>query len=358
MNSELAAQQRASKRKSQTVLNVLSLVVVLFAAYEAFGVGNLFGYRDLSNDDAEEKMTADMVRTLIDPIGFAKMLTLLLAAIVIHSLSKRNRRSSTATTRRSLIATVVLFIMGFFRFSVILPMTFATAGWMGATVQNKPDSRQPTVQEYTLDAVELVQYQSAEGVRMTTAVTNAGGDPWQLALVYLVFSDVDGTACGHVEYEEEFVAPGERRAITTDFLDASIDYSDPSCVPASATAELININIDSRAQIPDSDYEQARDRAAVTPLTSLAVSEQLSPVGNVNLAITGSVDPAVIPELMQGNGAAALPLGFEVVDQRGLRLAWCFKPDDVAPDGGFVTGSYHSPVGTGEYVSVAVVPKC
>lgn len=349
--------QNVPGARLQTFLNVLSLLVVLFAAYEALGVDNLFAYQGLSNDDAEANMMGDMLEALFDPIGFVIMLGLLIASIVIYVIALNSAGSDTMP-KVTLVITSILFVLGFFKVTIIIPMLFSAAGSMGATTQNAPDNRAPIADEYTLDAAELIQYQGGDGVRVATAVTNAGSEHWQSATVSIGYSDANGIACGQLEHEAEFVAPGERRMITTDFLAASIAYSDPACVPASATADLTNIDIDSRAEIASSDYEQARDSATLTPLTGLSIFEQPDALGITYLAVAGSIDPAALPGLVQANGEAALPLGFETVDQQGLRLVWCFEADDITADGTFTTGKYHSPVDPGQFVSVAVVPRC
>lgn len=327
---------------SHPVLGFLSVAAALWAVYEVLGIGNVFGYVGLSNDDAAAKAQEDVAQAFFDPVGFVVLLGLLGATIVFYWITK------TGVTKGSLIATAILFVLSFFRVSMIFPLIFSGMGTAVATVSNESDSRAPRAEEYVLDTAQLVRYEGDEGVRVTTALTNTTDEHWESATVVLTYSDAAGAVCGTYERNEDFLAPQERVEVTTEFLAAATRFVDPSCVPATAEAELTSIDMDSRAEIPESDYEGRRPTAP--ELTSLSVAETAGIVDSVvMLSVTGAVVPGV---------EGPLPMAFELVDHDGLRLAWCFKPEDVQPDGSFVTKQYHSPVEPGLYTSVAVVPSC
>jgi hypothetical protein len=343
---------RPPAHKPQIFLNIASILVVLWALFEALGLANLFAFAGLTNDDADAAASSMVLEGLFDPIGFAIMLALLTAALVIHLCSRAMRHFSNAMTRTGLIITTVLFVLSFFRISMLLPFLFGSLGMMSNEGQNGPDERTPTAEEFSLEPAQLITYREAQGVRISGALANISDEPWQAATVSLSFSDAAGTVCGQFEHVEEFVSAGERRPMTTQFMDAAGNYDSASCTPVSATAELVRIDVDTRSESATLDYESNQP---VPAFASLAPVEQEVISGIVELSVAGVVAPESLSVLREGS---TLPVGFEVVDQQGLRLNWCFEPSDVAPDGSFTTRDFHSPVDPGEFPTVVVVPEC
>ena len=342
---------RQRRYEWRPVLGFLSVAAALWAAYEVLGIGNLFGYAGLSNDDAAAKAQEDALAAFFDPIGFMILLALLGATITFFAIAR------TGVTKGSLIATALLFVLSFFKVSMIFPMLFSAMGTMGTTVSNESDARAPVTEEYLLDPAQLIIYQGGEGVRIATAFANTGDEHWEAATLLLTHNDASGVVCGVYEHVERFLGPGQRVEVTTEFLAAATRYADPSCVPVAASAELTSIDVDSRAEIPEADYVQ-QDSAA-PELASLYVSEEPGIVSSVvTVSVAGAVSPEAVDSLQGTDGRARLPMAFELVDHEGQRLAWCFAPEDVQPDGGFITGKYHSPVEPGSYASVAIVPSC
>lgn len=336
---------------SKRVIGYLSVAAAIWAAYEVLGIGNIFGYIGLSNDDAAAKAAEDMLLTIFDPIGFMILVSLLVVTIIFFVAAR------TPVTKGSLIATALFFVLSFFRVSMIFPLIFTGLGSATAIVANDPDIRAPATEEYALDPAQLVRYQGDEGVRVVTAFANISDEHWESATLVLTYSDAAGAACGSYEHVERLIAPQERVEVASEFLAATSRYADPSCVPVTATAELTTIDIDSRTGGAEPDPRP--QRSAMPELASLSISEEpLIAGGVVMLSVTGSVDPAAVEGLRGPNGQAQLPMAFELVNHEGLRLAWCFKPEEVQPDGSFVTRQYHSPVEPGLYASVAVVPEC
>jgi hypothetical protein len=339
--------------KKQRVLNILSILVALGAGFEVFGISGLFAFTGMSNDDAEEAFEGVALAAFFDPVGLLIMVTLLIAAFIIHAISKRMPRFSNAMTRTGLITTVVFFVFSFFRISTVLSMFVGAAGAGLNMVQNEADVRTPTAEEFTLDEAQLIQYRGDDGIRIMSALTNNGEEHWESATVSVTYSNAEGTACGREKSVENFMSPGETRAITTKFLTAAIYYDDPSCVPATVAAELVSIDVDSRSEIVASDYER---RAPDPGFVSLALIEEPWIMSSpVKLSIAGTVAQESMDALIEGE---RLPVGFEAVDHQGLRLNWCFKPDEVTPDGSFTTREFHSPIDPGTFASVAVVPEC
>ena len=338
-------------QKTQIVLNVASVILALVAVYEVLGVSDFFAVKGQSNDDAQALAEDSAWKLLFDPAGFALLLTLFVAAIVLHSVSKRMPGFSNALTRAGLITTGVAFVLSLFRISMIFPLLSGGMGMVTNEIQNGSDVRAPAPEEFVLEAAQLIQYREATGVRITSALTNSSGNHWQSATVALTYTDAGGTVCGGLEQIEDFIAPGQQRPISTKFLSAPIYYSDPSCVPAAATAELVSIDVDSRSQINTADYEGA----AIAFDSLLPDEEPWVGDGAVKLSVTGTVAPDSMSALSNGTN---LPVGFEVVDQQGFRLDSCFKPGAVASDGTFTTRGFHSPVAPGEFPAVIVVPEC
>lgn len=336
-------------RRKQSVLNVLGILVALYAVYEALGVSNFFDVTGMSNDDA--KMAAESMawKLLFDPAGFALSLSLLVSAFVIHALSKQMQAFSTAATRTGLIVTGAAFVLSFFKVSIVFPLLFSSLGIAANELKNGSDVRTPAAEEFILEAAQLIQYRGSPGVRIASALTNNSKDHWQNATVAVTYTDAGGAACGGLEQIEDHIAPGQQRAMVTDFLSAAMYYSDPSCVPVTATAKLVSIDIDSRPEIMQADYEStALVFDSLMPLEEPGIGG-----GVVKLSVAGALSPESMSTLRDGT---RLPVGFEVADQQGLRLDRCFKPDDVAADGTFTTGTYHSPVDPGEFPFVIVVP--
>lgn len=332
------------------VTGVLSMAVLCWAAWEILGIGNAFGYDGLSVDDAEAKMAEDGFAIFFDPVGFLIALGLVIASFVIHKVG------GTRLTLGGLIATAALFVLSFFRVSMLVPMLFTSIGGV-SSVYSSDDLRAPTAENSVVEPAQLIMYQGGEGVRIATAFTNASDEHWESATLVLTYSDAAGAPCGVYERKESFLAPQQRVEVTTEFLSAVTRYADPACVPVTAAAELASIDVDSRAEIPEADYR--RQETTVPGLASLSIIEEpLIAGGVVMLSVTGSVDPAAVEGLRGSNGQAQLPMAFELVDHSGLRLAWCFTPEDVQPDGSFVTRQYHSPVEPGLYAFVATVPEC
>ncbi|GAA1604179.1 hypothetical protein [Leucobacter chromiireducens] len=346
--------QRPKRRRFDThdvVTGVLSMAVLCWAAWEILGIGNAFGYEGLSVDDAKAKMSEDNIAIIFDPVGFLIALGLVIASFIIHKVG------GTGLTLGGLIATAALFVLSFFRVSMLVPMLFGAIGGMTSTVYSSDDLRVPTADNSIVDPGQLIMYQGGEGVRIATAFANTSDEHWESATLALEYSDASGVVCGVYEHVERFLGPGQRVEVSTEFLAAATRYADPSCVPVAASAELTSIDVDSRAEIPEADYVQ-QDSAA-PELASLYVSEEPGIVSSVvTVSVAGAVSPEAVDSLQGTDGRARLPMAFELVDHEGQRLAWCFAPEDVQPDGGFITGKYHSPVEPGSYASVAIVPSC
>lgn len=339
------------RRKKQVVLNILSILIVLVACYEVLGISDLTASKGMSNDDAVIAAGNSAWKLFFDPLGFALLLGLLVSAFVIHQVSKSMPEFSNAATLTGLILTGLAFLLSLFRVSIIFPLMFGSLGMAANEQQNGPDVRIPAAREFVLDPAQLIQYQDASGVRIATAVANNSPDSWETANVAITYADAVGTVCGTDEQVEEYIAPGEQRAITTQFLSAAIYYNDPSCVPVTATAELVQIDVDSRSEIPPADYA-----GTVPVFDSLMTFEDPGIDGSsVRLSVVGTVAPGSMGTLPEDT---RLPVGFEVADQQGLRLSWCFDADEVGPDGSFRTHNFHSPLPSGAFHTVAVVPGC
>lgn len=340
--------KRSSGRK-QVILNILSICVALCAAYEVFAVSDFFAYDGMTNDDATIAAENSVWKLFFDPLGFALLLGLLIAAFAIHRASKSMRESSNAVTLTGLILTGLAFVLSLLRVSIAFPLLFGGLGQASNELQNGSDVRAPVAGEFVLEPAQLVQYNDASGVRVATTLANSSPVPWQAATVAITYADAAGTPCGTLEQVEEYIAPGQQRAITTEFLAAAIYYNDPSCVPVTAAAALTSIDVDSRSDIPPADYEHA-----VTVFDALAPLEDPWIDGStVKLSVAGIVAPGSMVTLLNGT---VLPVGFEVIDRQGLRLSWCATADEVSPEGNFTTGTFHSPVAPGEFHTVVALP--
>lgn len=349
----LPPQRQPDNKRKRIVLNVLSIATALYAVYEALGVSNYLDVAGLSNDDAAMLFESTAWKLFFDPVGFAILTSLFAASFVIHAISKSMSDYSYGTTRTGLIATGVAFVLSLFRVSILFPLLFGSLGMANNSLENGSDVRTPMAEEFVLEAAQLIQYRDASGVRITTAFTNNSTDHWQSATLAITYLDAGGAACGRFEQVEDYIAPGQQRSMTTKFLTAAIYYDDPSCVPATATSELVSIDVDSRSQIILTDYE----RPPALVFTSLMPFEEPGIGGGVvKLSVAGTVAPESLEALGMLEEGNRLPVGFEVIDQQGLRLDWCFEPENIAPDGTFMTDNFHSPVDAGEFRSAVVVP--
>lgn len=344
-----AQPKRPQSLWKQIVFNVFSILLALYAVYEVLGVSSLFEMEGKSHDDAAIAFDSFALTLFFDPLGFAILLALLVFTFVIHILSKEITWYSDAVTRAGLITAAVAFVLSFFRVSMIFPAFFGGLGMMSAEIDNEPDVRTPAAQEFVLEPAQLIQYNDASGVRISTAVANNSVDFWQTATVAITYADAAGTVCGTHEQVEDYIGPGQQRAVTTPFLTAAIYYTDPSCVPATASAELVLIDVDSRSQIPPTDY------AGTVPVfdSLMATEDPWIDGSTVKLSVTGFVAPGSLGAL---EDVGRLPVGFEVADGQGLRLSACFDADSVSQDGSFATQSFHSPLAPGVFHSVLVIP--
>lgn len=334
-------------RRKQTLLNVLSLLIALYAVNEVLGLSNAFALHGMTNDDVEIAMESTGWKLLFDPVGTALLIALLVSVFAIHRKSKKMPWFSNRMTKVGLVTTATAFVLSLFRVSVIFPVVFTSVGLASNQLQNGSDVRVPAAEEFVFEPVQVIHYSDAGGVRLATAFTNNSKDHWQSATVAITYSDAAGTKCGGHQQTEDYIAPGQQRAITTKFLSAVGHYRDPLCVPVVATAELASIDLDSRTEISPADYERA-----VPVFDSLVPLEEPSADGSITLSVTGTVAADSRGALQAGS----LPVGFEMADQNGLRFNWCFALGDVASDGSFTTPTLHSIVDPGDSLSVMVIP--
>lgn len=342
---------RPPARKRQgarvVVLKVLGLVAMFWMIYEVLGLGDVFGYAGLSNDDVDQELNRSVLGALFDPVALVVTTVILVGSIVIHLIAR------TTTTKVSMIISIVFYVLSFFRVSLVVSMMLSAAGAFGSSIQNMPDERVPTAEELVIEAPKLAVYRDSNGTRVTTALTNATEEHWESATVAVTVLSADGTVCRQYEAEEARLAPQERREFVGEFLDPAVMYSDSSCVPASATVTAVGVDVDSRSEIDPAEYPGA----AVTPsYAALAPREEQGIVpGRIELSVAGALTPESMELLRSDSSLAA---GFEVADAQGVRLAWCFRPLEVTADGSFVTRGFHSPVESGLYIRAIPVPGC
>lgn len=346
----------AKRERALAILRVLSIVAMLWMVYEVLGVSNLFGYGGLSNDDLEDRRMGDALTAIFDPIAWVVTTFILVVSIVINSVAKRiaSRVGATSTTTKvSMIISIVFYVLGFFRVSMIFPMIFAGIGSMGQTMENPSDQRVPTSEELVIAAPQLVQYNDSNGTRISTSLTNATEEHWEFATVVISVLAEDGTQCLQHEIKETWLAPGEHRDITSTFFDPAVYYSDPSCVPGAAEIANTVVDIDSRSEIDQARYQGSSTQPVYAMLTPVEESGILPSI--VNLSVHGKLAEESLG-LIRSDGS--FEAGFEVADAQGVRLAWCFRPHEIAEDGSFTTRNFHSPIDPGVYLTAVAVPEC
>lgn len=121
--------------------------------------------------------------------------------------------------------------------------------------------------ELVIETPQIAQYHGSNGIRVTNSVTNATEEYWETMTVKTTVLAADGTACMDFEREERWVAPGEQRKLISGFLDPAVYFSDPNCVPASATTVAVEVDVDSRTEIDLSQYVADGKHMAYTALT-------------------------------------------------------------------------------------------
>ncbi|NLC97635.1 MAG: hypothetical protein GX678_00950 [Actinomycetales bacterium] len=337
-------------------MRVLGIAAMLWMIYEVLGVSNLFGYGGLSNDDLDGRRMGDALTAFFDPIGWVITTFILVVSIIIHSVAKRIARragTTSTTTKVSMIISIVFYVLGFFRISMIFPMLFSTIGSMGQVSENLPDQRVPTTEELVVAAPQLAHYHDSNGTRISTSLTNATDEHWESAAITITVNGAEGDVCTQFEHEESWIAPGEQRDYVSGFLNPAIDYSSSSCIPTNVTVTGSSVDIDSRSQINEADYAATHDTPEYAALTVQETAGILS--SYIDVSVVGSLAPESL-NMIRDDGSFVG--GFEIADATGVRLEWCFKPYEVSVDGDFNTRKFHSPVEPGVYVNVVALPVC
>lgn len=336
-----------SASKTEILLNILGLFAMLWMVYEVLGISNLFAFNGLSNDDAELARESVVLDALFNPVGFVITTALLAAVIVIFVVAR------TTTTKVTMIVSIVLYVLSFFRISFIFSMLFASAGMVGLSIEAVPDQRSPAAEEIIVTPAELATYTDSTASRVMTTLTNATDDHWESVTFTVTVQDANGIVCESLTAEEQWLAPGATRNYVSRLLGPDIFQDDHSCVPTSASVMPVSIDIDSREKINESDY---RGAGLMPTYGELVVREETHFVPELaKVSVTGSLAPESLGLIAETGSFTA---GFEVADAEGRRLQNCFKPRDIAPDGTFSSRPFFDPVDAGLYVTVIPIPEC
>lgn len=329
------------------IFSLTGFVAMLWMIYEVLGIGNIFGYSGLSNDDAESRASDSMVEAFFDPIGFLVTTFLLVTAIISFRLAR------TTIAKGSMIVSIIFYVLSFFRVSVVFPMLFSAFGMGGATLENIPDERVPTAEELVIGTPELALYRKSNGTRVMTTLTNATAEHWESAKISVTVHGADGAVCAEFDHTESRIGPGEQRDYVSEFLNPAYDYRKYSCVPTSATVTGLTVDVDSRSQIDEAAYGMIQRMPDFAVLNVQETTRSYADV--IDVSVVGALTPESLGVI---GDDLKFDVRFEIADSSGLRLDWCFKPQEISADGSFNTGKYHSPVDPDIFVTVIPVPGC
>ncbi len=329
---------RAQKKRGFSVSGLLSIFIVIATVLQVFGLTSFFEGSGKSNDDIAADAQDSMLAIFFDPVGFFITLALLIAAIIVHKIGY------TRVTKVSLIITVVLFVLSFFRITAVIAAFFSFTGSQMAMLDNESDVREPAASEYVLSAPELISYKGDQQIRVEGNLKNTSEELWEAALVLAHVSDAEGETCVLTEIEERFIAPDQEVRLVTPTI-ARMHFEDFNCEPEVVEWKLMGIDIDSRSEPDTTDYERY-----VPEFSALTPTEEPHMADLSFVSITGTVTNA------HGAGEDHR-FGLEIVGTNGLRLDDCFTVDELENDGSFATDRYYGgPVDSGVYDSVAVLP--
>lgn len=230
--------------------------------HEALGIGNLFDFSGLTNGDAAARADADEFAAMIFDLEWLMISSLLLVvSCEIHWIN------GSSVSRVSMFITIIFYVLSFFNVSMVTSLLFTSLGKASAEASRESDARAPSVTELVIETPQIAQYHGSNGIRVTNSVTNATEEYWETMTVKTTVLAADGTACMDFEREERWVAPGEQRKLISGFLDPAVYFSDPNCVPASATTVAVEVDVDSRTEIDLSQYVADGKHMAYTALT-------------------------------------------------------------------------------------------
>lgn len=337
-------------------VGLISLLIAAYAVYTALGVSQVFGYSTgLSQDDAErvrQQSIEDIAMAMLLPIDSIILALLLAVVAILHRAARKSSFGITWMTRTGMLVTLGSFVLSLFKVSVLFPMLFSAAAF-GVSIANSPsDLHTPSAEEYVLSDVQLVTYTS-DARRVTASVTNTSSYDWESVTVDFILKDAAGNACYRAKQELKYVGQGLVAQLVTRRIDSYM-FSQPTCAVTAVTATVTGFDVDSRAaKAPENDGHQAPVFTSLRPLV------EPDTLGNLRASVTGVVDGASLEKLdPKTRSQGTREFMFELVRTDGVRLDACFSPKVIAPDGNFVTGSYHSPVDQGEIASAVFVPNC
>lgn len=348
--------RRPRRNKFWLSVGLVSISISIYAVYTAFGVSEVFGYATgLSHDDAEvvrQQSTEDIAIGMLIPIDSIILCLLLAVVTILHRAARKSAFGITWMTRTGMLVTLGSFVLSLFKVSVLFPMLFSAAAF-GVSIANSPsDLHTPSAEEYVLSDVQLVTYTS-DAKRVTASVTNTSSYDWESVTVDFILRDAAGNACYRANQDLKYVAPGQVAQLVTGRIDTYM-FSQPSCGVTGVTVAVTGFDVDSRsAKGPENDVHQA------PVFNSLRPRIEPDTLGNLRASVSGIIDGNSLEKLdPKTRSQGTHEFMFELVRTDGVRLDTCFSPKVIAPDGSFVTASYHSPVDQGEIASAVFVPNC
>jgi hypothetical protein len=335
------------------------MLIAVYAVYTAFGVSKLFSYSvGLSPDDAElawQQSIDDVAMGILLPIDSIILFVLSAVVTALHVGARKSEIGATRMTKTGMVVTLGSFVLSLFKFSVFFPMLFSSIGYGASMAHSSPDRHAPSAyssdlhapsdKEYVLSDVELIGYTS-DAKRVTASIKNTSSYDWESATVNFVLKDAAGKACYRADHEVKYIGKGQAAQLSTGRIETHM-LTQPNCRATAVTMVVTQFDADSRSpKAPGNDAQPAPSFTSLKPLV------EPDAIGNLGASVTGIVDGASTGRLNTGD------LMFELVRADGVRLDMCFKPKVIAPDGSFITGRYHSPVGPGEITSAVFVPNC